>query len=310
MLGTVNLGVGLNLWFTDNVGFTLETGYKHAFEDYGIPHFQHLAGIAVRFGGTDTDGDKIYDKNDACPEVPGLKEFNGCPDTDGDGIEDAKDACPDAKGTAENNGCPDTDGDGIVDKDDACPQEAGLASLQGCPDADSDGVADKDDKCPQEAGPAANAGCPWPDTDGDGVLDKDDKCPEVVGTVVNLGCPEVTEEVQKQLNDYAKTILFDTGKSSIKAESTAVMVDIIQILGEYPTAKFTVEGHTDSVGRATTNQKLSETRAQAVRDFLVDKGIAADRLQAIGFGEEKPIATNKTRSGRKQNRRVEINLIK
>jgi outer membrane protein OmpA-like peptidoglycan-associated protein len=112
------------------------------------------------------------------------------------------------------------------------------------------------------------------------------------------------------LNDYARTILFDTGKSSIKAESTSVMVDIIQILSEYPTARFTVEGHTDSVGSAKLNQSLSESRANAVRDFLIDKGIGASRLSAIGYGEDKPIATNNTRAGRKQNRRVEINLIK
>ncbi|MEM0933684.1 MAG: OmpA family protein, partial [Bacteroidota bacterium] len=71
-----------------------------------------------------------------------------------------------------------------------------------------------------------------------------------------------------------------------------------------------VEGHTDSVGSAKTNQRLSESRANSVRDFLVDKGIGADRLTAIGYGEDKPIATNNTRSGRAQNRRVEINLIK
>ncbi|MEM8998706.1 MAG: OmpA family protein [Bacteroidota bacterium] len=308
--GTVNGGIGANYWFSDSFGVTLQTQYKHAFEDYGIQHFQHMAGINVRFGGTDTDGDGIYDKDDACPEVAGLEAFNGCPDSDGDGIEDGKDDCPNEAGLKELNGCPDTDGDGIADKDDACPNEAGLESLGGCPDADGDGVADKDDECPSEAGPAENKGCPWPDTDGDGVLDKDDQCPEVAGTVANNGCPEVTEEVQKQLNDYARTILFDTGKSSIKAESTSVMVDIIQILNEYPTAKFTVEGHTDSVGSAKLNQKLSEERANSVRDFLIDKGVGADRLTAIGYGEDKPIATNNTRAGRTQNRRVEINLVK
>ena len=130
------------------------------------------------------------------------------------------------------------------------------------------------------------------------------------GTVANDGCPEVTEEVQKQLNDYAKTILFDTGKSSIKAESTRVMVDIIRILAEYPTARFTVEGHTDSQGGASTNQKLSESRANAVRDFLIAEGIGADRLMAAGYGEDRPIADNKTRKGRAENRRVEINLLK
>ncbi len=308
--GTVNGGIGVNFWFSDNLGLTLQTQYKHAFEDYLITHFQHLAGISIKFGGTDTDGDGIYDKYDACPEVAGLEEFNGCPDTDGDGIEDSKDACPNEAGPAELNGCPDSDGDGVADKDDACPNTPGLAELAGCPDADGDGVADKDDECPNEAGPAENKGCPWPDTDGDGVLDKDDQCPEVAGTVANNGCPEVTEEVQKQLNDYARTILFDTGKSSIKAESTSVMVDIIQILNEYPTSKFTVEGHTDSVGSESLNQKLSEERANSVRDFLIDKGIGADRLTAIGYGEAKPIATNNTRAGRAENRRVEINLIK
>ncbi|SDQ11987.1 OmpA family protein [Flagellimonas zhangzhouensis] len=308
--GTVNGGIGVNFWFSDNLGLTLQTQYKHAFEDYLITHFQHLAGISIKFGGTDTDGDGIYDKYDACPEVAGLEEFNGCPDTDGDGIEDSKDACPNEAGPAELNGCPDSDGDGVADKDDACPNTPGLAELAGCPDADGDGVADKDDECPNEAGPAANNGCPWPDTDGDGVLDKDDQCPEVAGTVANNGCPEVTEEVQKQLNDYARTILFDTGKSSIKAESTSVMVDIIQILNEYPTSKFTVEGHTDSVGSEKLNQELSEKRANSVRDFLIDKGIGADRLSAIGYGEAKPIATNNTRAGRAENRRVEINLIK
>ncbi|MBO0341966.1 MAG: OmpA family protein [Bacteroidota bacterium] len=308
--GTVNGGVGVNLWFSDNLGFTLQTQYKHAFEDYLVKHFQHMAGISIKFGGTDTDGDGIYDKDDACPEVAGLEAFNGCPDSDGDGIEDAKDACPNEAGSKEMNGCPDADGDGVADKDDACPSTPGLPALAGCPDADGDGVADKDDECPNEAGPAENDGCPWPDGDGDGVLDKDDQCPEIAGTVANNGCPEVTEEVQKQLNDYARTILFDTGKSSIKAESTSVMVDIIQILNEYPNAKFTVEGHTDSVGSESLNQKLSEERANSVRDFLIDKGIDADRLSAIGYGEAKPIATNNTRAGRAQNRRVEINLIK
>ncbi|MGX1927905.1 OmpA family protein [Flagellimonas sp. 2504JD4-2] len=308
--GTVNGGIGVNVWFSENIGLTLQTQYKHAFEDFLAQHFQHMAGISIKFGGTDTDGDGIYDKDDACPEVAGLEAFNGCPDADGDGIEDSKDSCPNEAGSKELNGCPDADGDGIADKDDACPSEAGLAALNGCPDADGDGVADKDDQCPNEAGPAENNGCPWPDSDGDSVLDKDDQCPQVAGTVANNGCPEVTEEVQKQLNDYARTILFDTGKSSIKAESTSVMVDIIQILNEYPNAKFTVEGHTDSVGSAKLNQSLSEKRANSVRDFLIDKGINAGRLTAIGYGEDKPIATNNTRAGRTQNRRVEINLIK
>lgn len=308
--GTVNGTVGLNIWFTENIGLTLQSSYKHAFEDYLQTHFQHSAGISIKFGGVDTDGDGIFDKDDACPDVPGLAAFNGCPDTDGDGIEDSKDACPNEAGLPEFNGCPDTDGDGVPDKDDKCPTVAGLKTLGGCPDADGDGVADADDKCPNVAGPAANGGCPWPDTDGDGVLDKDDKCPDVKGTVANNGCPEVSEEVQKTLNEYAKTILFDTGKSTIKAQSQAVLADIIKILNEYPTAKFTVEGHTDSVGSDASNQTLSESRALAVKDYLTKNGVDEFRLSSKGYGESKPIDTNNTAKGRANNRRVEINLVK
>ncbi|WP_298531876.1 OmpA family protein [uncultured Algibacter sp.] len=308
--GTLNGTVGLDIWLSENVGLTYQATYKHAFEDYLSKHFQHSLGLSIKFGGTDTDGDGIYDKDDACPEVAGLEAFNGCPDTDGDGIEDSKDDCPNEAGIAELNGCPDTDGDGIADKDDKCPTVAGLASLNGCPDADGDGVADGDDKCPDVAGPAANNGCPWPDTDGDGVIDKDDQCPDVKGTVANNGCPEVTEAVRKALNAYAKTILFDTGKASIKNQSAEVLQNIIDILKEYPNAKFNIEGHTDSVGSETLNQKLSDSRANSVKDYLVKGGIDGGRLSAAGYGESKPLDTNKTRAGRRNNRRVEINLNK
>ena len=308
--GTLNGTLGLNIWFNENVGFTLQSSYKHAFEDYLDTHIQHSAGLSIRFGGTDTDGDGIYDKDDACPDVAGLEAFNGCPDTDGDGIEDSKDSCPNEAGTAEFNGCPDSDGDGVADKDDNCPSVAGLKALAGCPDADGDGVTDADDKCVDVAGPAANKGCPWPDTDGDGVLDKDDKCPKVKGTVANSGCPEVSKAVQATLNEYAKTILFDTGRSTIKSQSAAVLKDIIAILKEYPTAKFTVEGHTDSTGSAKLNQRLSDSRANSVKEYLTSHGIDAFRLSALGYGKDRPIDTNKTRAGRANNRRVEINLAK
>ncbi|GLB53107.1 cell envelope biogenesis protein OmpA [Neptunitalea chrysea] len=307
---TVNSAVGINFWLSDNFGINVQTGYKHQFGDQAMPHFQHIAGIVFKFGGRDTDGDGIYDKEDACPEIPGLIEFNGCPDSDGDGIEDAKDACPNEAGLEEFMGCPDSDGDGIADKDDKCPKVPGLKTLNGCPDADADGITDADDKCPQVAGPIANGGCPWPDTDKDGVLDKDDQCPSVAGTVANKGCPEVTEKVQKQLNEYAKTILFDSGKASIKEQSQEVLENILDILKEYPSAKFTVEGHTDSVGSETNNQKLSESRALSIKEYLTSHGIEEFRLSAKGYGESKPIDSNKTRAGRANNRRVEINLVK
>ncbi|MBP4140935.1 OmpA family protein [Flavobacterium sp. P4023] len=316
--GTVNPGAGLTFWFTDNIGLELATKYKKSFGDRedaaGVPdapsHFQHTAGLIFKFGGKDTDGDGIYDRDDACPDVAGLKQFNGCPDTDGDGIQDSEDACPDVAGLAALKGCPDTDGDGIADKDDACPDVAGLAALKGCPDADGDGVADKDDKCPTVAGPRENAGCPWPDTDGDGVLDKDDKCPTVRGTVANQGCPEVSEEVMKTLNNYGKVILFDSGKSTFQKGTYTVLQSITSILKEYPYSKFMIEGHTDSDGSNELNQALSENRAAAVKNYLIENGIETDRLRSTGFGETKPIASNKTAKGKAENRRVEISLIK
>ncbi|HLV38406.1 OmpA family protein [Xanthomarina sp.] len=307
--GTLNGALGFNIWFSENIGITLQSTYKHAFEDYLSTHFQHYAGLTFKFGGKDTDGDGIYDKDDACPEVAGLPEFNGCPDTDGDGIPDHLDECPNEPGLAEFNGCPDTDGDGIPDHLDECPTVAGLKEFNGCPDADGDGVPDHLDECPNEAGSAANKGCPWPDRDGDGVADKDDLCPDVKGTVANNGCPEVTEEVKKALNAYAKTILFDTGKSSIKAQSAEVLANIIDILNEYTNAKFSIEGHTDSVGSDALNMKLSKERASSVMNYLITNGITSNRLSSEGFGETRPIDSNKTAAGRANNRRVEINLV-
>jgi outer membrane protein OmpA-like peptidoglycan-associated protein len=314
--GTVNGGLGLTFWFAENVGLSYRATYKHSFDDTRTPdvdvasHVQHFAGLTFKFGGKDTDGDGIYDKDDACPEVAGLKQFNGCPDTDGDGIEDSKDSCPDVAGSVEMNGCPDTDGDGIADKDDACPEVAGPKSLNGCPDADGDGIADKNDKCPEVKGPKENGGCPWPDRDSDGVLDKDDKCPDVKGTAANNGCPEVSDEVVKRLNDYAKTILFDSGKASFQQQTYPVLEAITAILKEYPNSNFSIEGHTDSDGKDATNQTLSENRAAAVKNYLIEKGIASSRLTSAGFGESKPIDTNKTKAGKANNRRVEVKLVK
>ncbi|MEE9363049.1 MAG: DUF5723 family protein [Cellulophaga sp.] len=244
--------------------------------------------------------------------------YQGRPkDKDEDGVLDKVDGCPETPGSVENFGCPwkDTDEDTVLDKDDECPEEAGPVENKGCPwkDTDGDTILDKDDNCPEEKGDLENNGCPWKDGDNDGVLDKDDECPNEAGTVANKGCPEeaeVTAIVQKSLNEYAKTILFNTGKASIKSESTSALVDIIKILNEYPSAKFTVEGHTDSIGSIKTNQKLSEARAKAVKDFLIKNEIDASRLSSIGYGESKPIATNMYKDGREKNRRVEINLVK
>jgi OmpA-OmpF porin, OOP family len=318
--GTANGGLGLTFWFTEMVGLSLQSSYKYSFENAdergqsnNVPsHMQHFAGLTFKFGGKDTDGDGIYDKDDACPDVAGLKQFNGCPDTDGDGIIDSKDACVDVFGLAALNGCPDTDGDGIADKDDACPEVAGLASMNGCPDSDGDGVTDASDKCPTVKGPKDNAGCPYLDTDGDTVLDKDDKCPTVKGTVANKGCPEavIDDAVIKKLNDYAKIILFDTSKATFQQQTYPVLQAITGILKEYPNTNFSIEGHTDSDGKDAANQTLSDNRAAAVKNYLVENGIAAGRLTSAGYGETKPIDTNATKAGKANNRRVEVKLVK
>ena len=305
------VGAGANFWFTDNIGLNLQTAYHPTMKSESTEnYFQHALGITIKFGKQDRDNDGVADKDDKCPDVAGKPELNGCPDADGDGITDAEDACPDVFGLKEFNGCPDTDGDGIADKDDECPEVAGKPELKGCPDADNDGIADKDDKCPQQAGPKENNGCPWPDTDSDGVLDKDDECPEEAGPASNKGCPEVTQEVQTQLNSFAKTILFDVGKSTIRPESATVLNNIVNVLNKYKNSKFSVEGYTDTSGNKDKNQRLSEDRAYSVKAYLVDKGINPARLSAKGFGPEKPIASNKTKKGRELNRRVDINLVK
>ena len=235
-------------------------------------------------------------------------------DQDGDGVLDKDDDCPTVPGPVENRGCPwgDRDNDGILDKDDKCPDVAGPAANNGCPweDKDNDGVLDKDDKCPDVAGPKENAGCPWPDTDGDGVLDKDDRCPKVKGTLANKGCPEVTTEVIKKLNDFSKSVLFDSSKATIKPESNDKLEGIVKVMDEYNNANFKLEGHTDSTGNVVKNLQLSKDRAAAVKDYLISKGISADRLSSEGYGVTKPIASNKTVEGRAQNRRVEIILVK
>jgi outer membrane protein OmpA-like peptidoglycan-associated protein len=254
--GMLNVGLGFNTWLKENVGITFQTGTKKGFSGDVAAHFQSSLGLTFKFGGKDTDGDGVYDKDDSCPDVAGLAAFNGCPDADGDG------------------------------------------------------VADKDDACPNEAGPKSNNGCPYKDRDGDGVLDKDDQCPDVAGTVANKGCPEVSVEVIKQLNEYSKTILFDLNKSSIRKESYGALQSIADIMKEYPNAKFLIGGHTDSSGRDAYNMKLSKERAASVKDYLTTIGMDASRLTSEGYGEERPIATNKTAAGRQQNRRVEISLVK
>lgn len=247
-------------------------------------------------------------------------------DTDGDGVHDKIDACLDVAGPVENKGCPwpDTDKDGILDKEDKCPKEAGAKENNGCPwgDADTDGVLDNVDKCPTVAGPPENNGCPWPDTDKDGITDNIDKCPTVPGIASLDGCPEPApavvvplnkeeaKAIEKKLDSYTQTFEFYTGKATFKPGSTAGLDNVVALMNEYPTTNYNIDGHTDNVGNPASNKKLSSARAKAVREYLISKGIDPKRLKATGYGQTKPIASNKTPKGKALNRRVEINLAK
>ena len=308
--GMLNVGVGFNTWFNENLGLSFQTGTKKGFSSEVKSHYQSSLGLVNKFGGIDTDGDGVYDKYDSCPEVAGLIEFNGCPDADGDGIKDSDDACPNVAGLAAMNGCPDADGDGIADKDDMCPNSKGTKANKGCPDADGDGVVDKDDKCPNVAGPSDNSGCPWPDTDGDGVLDKDDNCKDEAGPASNKGCPEVlmTASQIADLAEYSKGLEFAFDRAEVNKLTAEKLDKIYDLISSVKEVIFVIEGYTDSIGNAGYNQYLSERRAVSAKAYLVNKGFDANRLETLGFGEKNPLTSNNTRAGRKDNRRVDVKL--
>ncbi|MFZ1788156.1 MAG: OmpA family protein [Saprospiraceae bacterium] len=276
-----------------------------------------IAGLKLYNGCPDSDGDGIPDYQDKCPKVAGTKALMGCPDSDGDGISDNEDECPSMAGTKENKGCPekvkDTDGDGVNDDVDKCPDQAGTAANNGCPevkvnlDRDGDGVLDKDDRCPDAPGPKAYNGCP--DTDGDGLDDSIDRCPKTPGTVAANGCPEITKEDKKTLDVAMRAVQFDTGKNTLKSESYTILRQIVSIMNRYPDYNLVISGHTDNVGSAIANQDLSERRARACLDYLVGQGVQKSRLSSVGYGESRPVSSNDSEPGRTLNRRVEFTML-
>ena len=257
----------------------------------------------------DTDNDGVADYLDKCPTVAGLAKFDGCPDTDGDGIQDSEDKCPTVAGLAKFGGCPDTDGDGIQDSEDKCPTVAGLAMFGGCPDSDNDGVEDSLDKCPGTPNGVKvdTNGCPL-DTDGDGVADYLDKCPTVPGLVSNKGCPEVKAETMKIFAQALQGVQFESGKDVIKKTSFSILDQVVKVMKENPTYNLEINGHTDNQGDAAKNLILSQKRSEAVKAYLVSKGVGAERLTAKGFGETVPVADNATAAGKARNRRVEFKV--
>jgi OOP family OmpA-OmpF porin len=255
---------------------------------------------------TDRDGDGVFDNEDACPDVPGVRtedpKTNGCPppppppppDRDGDGIPDSEDACPDVAGVRtddpKTNGCPsDRDKDGVIDAEDACP--------------DVPGVHTED--------PKTNGCPPDPDRDKDGILNDADACPDVPGPKSDdprtTGCPRVfIKNAQIQILEQPK---FDFNRAAIKKESDSLLAEVAKVMNDHPEVKrVTVEGHTDSVGSSQFNKVLSQQRADAVVKWLADHGVAKDRLSAQGIGKERPIMPNDTDAGRAANRRVEFHI--
>ncbi len=270
-----------------------------------------IAAFAVEDTGNfrDRDGDGVRDKKDRCPDVFGLKEFDGCPDSDLDGVEDALDFCPNVFGLKQFKGCPDTDGDGFSDKEDLCPELFGLEQFNGCPDSDNDGVMESKDDCPNTPGLIENKGCPIVDADADGVPDDKDKCPDIAGSINNEGCLEVSIAVLDKLNKIVSQIDFNSGKSTLNANAKEQLKILKAWLDNYPNEYWQINGFTDSSGNDAQNLKLSEKRAANVRQYLLDLGMDVEKVNAKGFGEQNPVDTNKTQKGRAKNRRVEIALM-
>lgn len=320
---TFDAGVNARVGF--EFGNVLLTGFfsQGLINFYDVPYdatFRHkVVGASIGFWlnkkvvlTNDKDKDGVPDKSDGCPDVPGSVKAGGCPDKDDDGVADAVDKCPDVPGEARYRGCPipDSDHDGVIDEEDKCPEIAGIAKYNGCPvpDTDGDGLNDEVDMCPDKAGPKDFNGCPVPDTDGDGVNDKEDKCPTVAGSITNHGCPDIKKEIVERVNYAAKKIFFAPGSDKILPSSYSALNSVATILKTDTSLKLAVEGHTDNVGKPASNLILSQKRAEAVQRYLVQKGLDANRLEAKGYGQEKPVDDNSTPEGKAANRRVELKL--
>src|SRR6478609_4363210 len=235
------------------------------------------------------------------------------PDADHDGYIDSEDQCPAEQGIAPR-GCPaDTDSDGVLDKDDFCPREAGPAP-NGCPDPDPDhdGVPLPCDQCPKEVG-VKPTGCPIRDTDGDGIFDDKDKCVDKPETKNGFededGCPDTVPDAVKKFSGVIEGIYFDKNKATVTAKSKPVLGNAAKVLNSYPSIHLEISGHTSSEGDPAVNQRLSQERADAVKQWLVDNGVAPERLKTRGAGAEEPIADNKKAAGREKNRRIEFRVL-
>jgi len=210
---------------------------------------------------------------------------------------------------------PDRDGDGVLDFYDKCPDEPG-PKPSGCPapgDRDADGFMDPDDKCPDEPGIAPD-GCPDKDADQDGILVPDDKCPTEPETKNGFedgdGCPDGIPTEVEQFEGTLEGVFFDFGADTLREESKATLDKAAEILSKHPSVKVEISGHTDAIGGREANMNLSQRRADAVKRYLVDKGIKPEQIETRGAGPDEPIDSNKSNAGRAKNRRIEFRVLR
>lgn len=233
-------------------------------------------------------------------------------DNDSDGVLDKQDRCPDTppQRTVDNTGCEfDEDNDGVADGADKCPSTpAGVpVDSRGCPiDTDNDGVEDGSDQCPAtpDGDPVDANGCTIDgDADGDGVLDSLDQCPDTIleANVNKKGCAIFESTIDG--------VKFKPGSSDLDTNTKVILDVAVAALLKFPDIRVEIQAHTDSQGSLAYNQNLSDIRAKSVGDYLESKGIRRDRMEVVGYGETRPLATNQTREGRAQNRRVEFHLL-
>lgn len=207
----------------------------------------------------------------------------------------------------------DGDGDGFIDDEDVCPQDAGIAP-DGCPDPDpdGDGVLGEEDMCPEQTGVAPD-GCPSRDQDGDGLDDDVDKCPAEPETRNKFqdddGCPDVLPEDLGSFEGTLDGVNFQIDSASLRPSSKRKLDEVVAILQKYGQTRVQISGHTDSSGPTEHNLALSKERADAVKSYLVENGVAEGRVETRGAGPDEPIDTNATTEGRANNRRIEFRLL-
>ena len=332
--GTGSIGMGALFNLMGNPRHYLRLEVRDVlFRDRDAQEFSNnvgaYAGLHYVFGGKskDVDLDGVRDWLDECPQTPlGAKvDAKGCPtDADGDKVWDGLDKCNGTPlgATVNKDGCPsDADGDGVFDGLDACASTPAGATVDanGCPkDSDADGILDGIDQCENTpVGCTVNTnGCPS-DADQDGVCDGVDKCPDTPANVRvdRTGCPIEVSQKETELLDTGmirlQDVNFDTGKSTIKPESEKVLDEVGDILARWPELRIEIGGHTDSRGSDALNQSLSDARAKAVLDYLLNKfpELRPEQFSSKGYGESQPIAPNNTQLGMAKNRRVEFKVL-